>query len=353
MTRVHRQAINVGASIAAACFMGLAGFVVYQKRFATPAPIIDIPESPVVLTRWAPDPKQLVQLGPEVDLDGYRVRPPAGYKPVAAPDAPVGMMMTAWAGVKRADGTRPMFEVTIQEAPPGETMPAPSEALDTQLSSIEARRTSFHRNVAESGFIGDHPFRRARWDGRMKKTNEKMHGFCYATTDGRKVVLLMSQDVEPHEKQSLAIAEAAAQTFRVASAEKTKRKESPQTSPVSLKELALLQGTWRVTAIEAGGKPVPADRIQKIKLDYIFSGDKVTIHRPDRPDETRPFIVNDSTNPKRMTIYHDIPLRAAYEVEGNILRLCMMADDDPDAGYPSALASKPSPTTDLLTLQRR
>src|SRR5258708_8965872 len=64
-------------------------------------------------------------------------------------------------------------------------------------------------------------------------------------------------------------------------------------------ELELLKGTWQVTSITAGGKPVPADKVKKINLSYIFAGDKVTIHRPDRPDNVSTFTIDGSVTPKK------------------------------------------------------
>jgi uncharacterized protein (TIGR03067 family) len=66
--------------------------------------------------------------------------------------------------------------------------------------------------------------------------------------------------------------------------------------------LEQLKGTWRVTAIEAAGRPVPSDRVQKISLQYVFEGDKLTIRRPDRPEDTHTVTLDVSVNPKKMTI---------------------------------------------------
>ncbi|HLW64904.1 MAG TPA: TIGR03067 domain-containing protein [Gemmataceae bacterium] len=117
-------------------------------------------------------------------------------------------------------------------------------------------------------------------------------------------------------------------------------------------ELARLKGTWDVVAIVAAGKPVPPERVQGIKLQYIFDGDKLTVHRPDRKDNVDTFVLDVSSNPKKMRINRSLTQRAAYALEGNRLRLCMMVDDNPNAGYPADLVSRESPKTDLLTLER-
>jgi uncharacterized protein (TIGR03067 family) len=126
----------------------------------------------------------------------------------------------------------------------------------------------------------------------------------------------------------------------------------PNPVPIDPKEMSQLKGTWQVIAIEAAGNPVPVDRVQKLNLQYIFEDGKLTVRRPDRPDNTNTFEVDSTASPKRITINMSPVLRGAYAIEGNKLRLCLMVDDNPNAGYPTALFSKPSPKTDLLTLER-
>src|SRR5262249_31802267 len=134
-------------------------------------------------------------------------------------------------------------------------------------------------------------------------------------------------------------------------AERRRRAAEP---PADLKDFRDLLGAWEVPAIEAAGKPGPAGRVRKIRVRYVFSDDKkVTISSPDRPDKTASFTVDATTNPKRLTVALSPPVRALYAVEGNQLRVCLMAEENPNAGYPRALASTASPKTDLLTLERR
>lgn len=126
-----------------------------------------------------------------------------------------------------------------------------------------------------------------------------------------------------------------------------------QTLPPGAKDLEPLQGTWQVLAIEAAGKPIPADTVQKMELLYIFKGDKLTIRRRGRADTTHPVTVDLLANPKRMVIHQEPPIRAVYAVEGNKLWLCPMVDENKNLSYPTELASRASPKTDLLTMERR
>ena len=127
---------------------------------------------------------------------------------------------------------------------------------------------------------------------------------------------------------------------------------APKATTNDPKLLEQLKGTWHVTSIEAAGKAVPPDRVQKINLQYVFDGDKVSLHRPDRPDNTYTFTLDASSDPKKITLNQSPIVHGLYAVEGNKLRLCLMVDENPNAGFPTELASKASPKTDLLTLER-
>lgn len=117
-----------------------------------------------------------------------------------------------------------------------------------------------------------------------------------------------------------------------------------------------LKGTWRVVAIEAVGQKVPDDRVKRIQLDYVFEGTNVTIKRPDRPAETGSLALDPSATPGQITIRKNgvpVPIKGIYVIAGNTLRLCLMVDDNPNAGFPTALQSTATPKTDLLTLERQ
>jgi uncharacterized protein (TIGR03067 family) len=124
-------------------------------------------------------------------------------------------------------------------------------------------------------------------------------------------------------------------------------------APSDPQELERLKGTWQVIAIETAGKSVPPERMQTINLQYVFDGDRLTIQRPGRPDQSSTFSVDAGANPKKMMINQSPPVQAIYTVEGTRLRLCLMVDEKANAGFPTEMASRPSPKTDLLTLERR
>jgi uncharacterized protein (TIGR03067 family) len=130
---------------------------------------------------------------------------------------------------------------------------------------------------------------------------------------------------------------------------------APKTSAATQSDLERLRGTWLVVALEAGGRSATAARLQAIKLRFMFDGSKLTTRRTDQPgDRVVEISLEPSANPKRMTLKRADGLgQALYAIEGNKLRLCIMVDENPNAGFPKDFVSRPSPTTDSLTLERQ
>jgi uncharacterized protein (TIGR03067 family) len=131
---------------------------------------------------------------------------------------------------------------------------------------------------------------------------------------------------------------------------------APKTSAATPSDLERLKGTWLVVALEAGGKPVAAERLRALKLQYVFDGNKLTMRRPDKPDQVHTISLDPSSNPRRMTSKQaDLLVHSIYAMDGNTLRLCLMVDDNPSvyAGFPKDFVSRAAPMTDLLTLQRQ
>jgi hypothetical protein len=206
--------VNAAIAVFALLALGVAGLVAYQKRHPSEPPGggAAAPETPVQFFDWEPDPDLVEQLGREVDLTGYKVRPPALYKQTLPDEEPPGALVTAWAGAPRGDGSKPIFEVRIMPTPAGQRDPA--AAIDAYLESVRSRRAEFSQTQTDAGRIAGRVFGRARWIGAIVGTGQKIHGFCFATTDRQKLILLIGQDAEPHQEQSLRLAEAAAMTFQ-------------------------------------------------------------------------------------------------------------------------------------------
>ncbi|MCI0665140.1 MAG: hypothetical protein L0220_29090 [Acidobacteria bacterium] len=162
---------------------------------------------------WAPDKALADKLGALVDVEEFQLRVPKQYQPISQP-GPAGSNVIAWVGTERSDGTRPYIMVGTVRLNPEQRLKLSSEqALDMFLTSIEKRRKDWNRTPAERGKVNEIPFVRAQWSGTEVTSEKKMRGFCYVTIDNRKLVQISSQDVEPHDKETLLITEAAALTF--------------------------------------------------------------------------------------------------------------------------------------------
>jgi hypothetical protein len=165
------------------------------------------------LPTWMPSKPLLAQLAPEEAMPGFRLRPPKGYTLQRQEQGP-GQRF-AWVGPVRRDGTRPHLMAVLLTPPPGDEKKYTAEqALDRFLAAIQGRRQEWRRTASEQGLVNGRVFVRAHWSGVEPSTQRQVRGFSYVAMDGRKIVELSSQDVAPHDKEALKLAEAAALTFR-------------------------------------------------------------------------------------------------------------------------------------------
>ncbi|HEV3081481.1 MAG TPA: hypothetical protein VGY66_17005 [Gemmataceae bacterium] len=164
---------------------------------------------------WKTEPALLMELGPEVAVDKYSVRPPRGYERVTPPAGtvpPVGQFFF-WASEPREDGTAASLTMMIVTPPGNEEFPSLEDAHEQSLESIKRRRQTWMVTRREAGLVGGIRFLRSRWNG-MDADLGPMHGFSYSAFDGRAFISIASQDIRQHHQQALKIAEAAALTFR-------------------------------------------------------------------------------------------------------------------------------------------
>jgi hypothetical protein len=170
-------------------------------------------DHPQPATAWTPEKAHLGQLAPEVKMPGFRIRPPKDYR-LQQQTHGTGQGFS-WVGATRGDGTRPYLMVLVLTPPPRETkLYSPEQALNTLLAGIQRRRDDWKRSDAEQGTVNGREFVRARWSGIESTTQHTMRGFSYVTVDGGTIIQVSSQDVEPHDRAALKLAETAALTFR-------------------------------------------------------------------------------------------------------------------------------------------
>ncbi len=161
---------------------------------------------------WRPSPDLLPRLAEADQVGAYQLRPPIGYAPQES-EGPSGSRSRAWVGAKRTDGTRPYVMVTIAVPPAEAAAPTLEELLGRMLTPIRQRRRAWTESRPETGTLGGIAFARAYWQGTDVKTRLRMHGFNYVALDGPTIINISSQDVAPHIREALALAEAAVLTF--------------------------------------------------------------------------------------------------------------------------------------------
>ena len=97
---------------------------------------------------------------------------------------------------------------------PPEELKKPEQALDIFMERLSVDKKEWQLTHTEQGLVNGLRFVRARWSGMHTPTEYKMHGFNYLIVAGREVIQLSSQDVKPHHKEALRLAEASALTFK-------------------------------------------------------------------------------------------------------------------------------------------
>ena len=83
------------------------------------------------------------------------------------------------------------------------------------LESVQKRHArAWTQSAFEDEKIGDLTFKRTRWSGTALQSGWKMHGIMYVAFDGKTMIQIFSQDVDPHHVEALKLSEKSAQTFR-------------------------------------------------------------------------------------------------------------------------------------------
>jgi RNA polymerase sigma factor (sigma-70 family) len=141
-------------------------------------------------------------------------------------------------------------------------------------------------------------------------------------------------------------------------------KDKPTDKPHDDKEV--LQGTWNIIRVEAGGKAAPDDgKTRELKsAAWTFAGDKITISGlAQGKDATATFALDPSKTPREIDFTPlDGPagkpakaMPGIYSLEGGVLKICIPMPAPPEAANsvrPRELATKADGATMVLTLKR-
>jgi uncharacterized protein (TIGR03067 family) len=88
-------------------------------------------------------------------------------------------------------------------------------------------------------------------------------------------------------------------------------------------ETKLLEGTWKITAAEAGGRNVEPEKLGVEQV--IFAGDRVLLKRQGKEVGNYAYTVDPAKKPKQMNWLEGkdrVAVPLIYEVDGDDLKLC-------------------------------
>ncbi len=115
------------------------------------------------------------------------------------------------------------------------------------------------------------------------------------------------------------------------------------------KDLAKLQGTWRVVAVEENGEQVPEDKIRESNVTVTIEGDKHTLRLPGKTLGPVTITLDPTAKPKHydMKIPEDAKdpnagktLHGIYELNDDTWKFCQ---DKSGKGRPSEFSGKSAP----------
>jgi thiol-disulfide isomerase/thioredoxin len=144
--------------------------------------------------RWQPGSNAFAQLGEEVAVGPYRVRPPKDYILEKLP-AEAGGETYRWKGPAPPDRAAPVFEVSLSPAPPARDLEA---LLEKEVQAIPApRRLGFSCGLAERGEVNGLIFVRARWSIHERPQKWAGSGVIYLAFDRDRLVRMSYREIMP------------------------------------------------------------------------------------------------------------------------------------------------------------
>ena len=121
------------------------------------------------------------------------------------------------------------------------------------------------------------------------------------------------------------------------------------------KELAKLQGTWRVVQVEENGHKVPADKLREAKVTVTVKGNKHTLKYGEKSQGTVTVTIDPTTRPNRYDM--SIPegpnkgrvLQGIYELKGDTWKYCQ---DKSGKGRPTEFSGEAGSNWVLVIMKR-
>jgi RNA polymerase sigma factor (sigma-70 family) len=121
-----------------------------------------------------------------------------------------------------------------------------------------------------------------------------------------------------------------------------------------------IRGTWRVIAMEMGGKEAPDnDETKQMKsAKWVFAAEKITVQMKGEAAHTSTYTLNSTTKPKELDVKpedgpeneKDKLMPTVYSLEGDVLKICIPSFTDPTR--PGAVETTAGSKSILLTFKR-
>jgi uncharacterized protein (TIGR03067 family) len=118
-------------------------------------------------------------------------------------------------------------------------------------------------------------------------------------------------------------------------------------------ELRKLQGTWKVIAAEADGKPVPAEKLKKEAGQMVIRESLMNTTPGGGKEGQLPFTIDPTKVPKAIDVTAGrqgtprLTLKGIYKLEGNKLTICLGVN-----GRPAEFKTKAGAEQSLMVYQR-
>jgi uncharacterized protein (TIGR03067 family) len=116
------------------------------------------------------------------------------------------------------------------------------------------------------------------------------------------------------------------------------------------KDLARMQGTWKVKSLTEGSKEAPAEEVAKMK--FVIDGNKMTVYAGETKAVELTVKLDASKNPAAIDLRNDEQketMLAIYQLGGDTLKIC---GDRPGKERPTEFEVKAGTEMGLIVLQR-
>lgn len=162
---------------------------------------------------WVPESSMDSLLGPPEIIEGFSIRPPAGFSGMVAPGTPQGAMTKVWKGEARPDGTSPSIQLMLMSPPLSNSIPNVEVGVRKALDGLQRIRANWTESPVTRGTLHGVDFSRVTWTGNHKALGTKMQGVIYIAMLNGVFIQLSTQDLDIHANESSKLCESSLKTF--------------------------------------------------------------------------------------------------------------------------------------------